>query len=655
MKASFARAESTSVLTTKASEEMTMTSLTVNPESKMKTSAKLILAALACVMSASCQKDAGLGSDSTTAAEQLTLSTEVSTKTSLNGNEIHWTSDDVIAVFDNTGKKNEFTAAATDGSYAEFEGEVTAGTTSIFAVYPYSLAISANTGILKVTVPGDQTSKAGSFAEEHNISVAKAERTPGTTEVTGLTFKNACALLKFTVPAYLSDVQAVTLSSKSVIAGEMTIDYTGEVPVSSISEEGSKSISMTGEYAAGSTFWFVLAPVTLDGITVDVVTAQGTYSMSTDSQFEMTAGNYRNLGTLELEKVQTTSASALHTYSDGILTGTQVNVSLGIDQTTASYITSLTLQIKNAEGAVLRTLNMDSAADDVTMPADGSWPYLPNGDYTVSGTYTLSGVTEKTIEDIAFSVTEAPVFQLTATVPYTSYDKYLAGDASGANSLNGSTIYNVGAAVTVSDAILNNANYPSLSITDNGAEVSAGNLTGRSWGSHTIKVSYTLDGVTASSEASVHVTGLPYTAAPPTKSGDHPWSENEESIGRHQISWNSDGVKLEGTSLKQVITSPSFHIPANVNVSMTVPVKFYSVCVMYTHAQAELYCRIGGEQVDNKTGAKASSGMNKNKSENYTSQKNGTLTASNNTVEVENAYTMSTAYIYVYSVDLKYR
>ena len=632
-----------------------MTSLTVNLESKMKTSAKLILAALACVMSASCQKDAGLGSDSTTAAEQLTLSTEVSTKTSLNGNEIHWTSDDVIAVFDNTGKKNEFTATATDGSHAEFVGEVTEGTTSIFAVYPYSLAISSDAGTIKVTVPADQTSKAGSFAEEHNISVAKAERVPGTAEVTGVTFKNACALLKFTVPAYLSDVQKVTLSSNSTIAGEMTIDYTGEMPVSTIKEEGSKSISMTGEYAAGSTFWFVLAPVTLDGITVDVVTAQGTYSMSTDSQFEMTAGNYRNLGTLELEKVQTTSASASHTYSDGILTGTQVNVSLGIDQTTASYITSLTLQIKNAEGAVLRTLNMDSAADDVTMPADGSWPYLPNGDYTVSGTYTLSGVTEKTIEDIAFSVTEAPVFQLTATAPYTSYDKYLAGDASGANSLNGSTIYNVGAAVTVSDAILNNANYPSLSITDNGAEVSAGNLTGRSWGSHTIKVSYTLDGVTASSEASVHVTGLPYTAAPPTKSGDHPWSENEESIGRHQISWNSDGVKLEGTSLKQVITSPSFHIPANVNVSMTVPVKFYSVCVMYTHAQAELYCRIGGEQVDNKTGAKASSGMNKNKSENYTSQKNGTLTASNNTVEVENAYTMSTAYIYVYSVDLKYR
>ena len=107
--------------------------------------------------------------------------------------------------------------------------------------------------------------------------------------------------------------------------------------------------------------------------------------------------------------------------------------------------------------------------------------------------------------------------------------------------------------------------------------------------------------------------------------------------------------------MEQVLTSPAFHIPANVNVSMTVPVKFYSVCVLWQHAQAILLCRIGGAEVDNRTGAKASDGLNKNKSENYTSQKNGTLTASNNTVEVENAYTMSSAYIYVYSVDLKYR
>lgn len=68
---------------------------------------------------------------------------------------------------------------------------------------------------------------------------------------------------------------------------------------------------------------------------------------------------------------------------------------------------------------------------------------------------------------------------------------------------------------------------------------------------------------------------------------------------------------------------------------MTVPVMFYSVCVTNIHAQAQLICRIGGSEVENRTGAKASNGFYKNKSEDYTSQKNGTLTSSNNTVEIE--------------------
>lgn len=618
----------------------------------MRTIIRTILASAVCMIAASCLKDASFESGKQNLSEPLTISTETQTKTSLNGSEVHWSSDDVVAIFDNSNIKNRFQAVSTNGNNAEFSGEVTSGTTMIYAVYPYDLANSANGSILNVTIPVEQTSKDGSFAEEHNISVAKAVKTPGVEAVEGITFKNVCALLKFTVPAYLTDVTKVTLSSNSVIAGDMVIDYSEENPTCTMSDEGSKSISMTGSYAAGSTFWFVLAPVTLDGLSVNVETSKGTYSMSSDNQFEMTAGNYRNLGTLELKKVQVTSATAAHTYSEGVLTGTQVNVNLGIDQTTASYITAVSLQIKNAEGTVLRTLTLDSTAESVVMPAEGSWPYLPKGDYTVSGAYTLSGVTEKAIEDITFSVTESPVFEITATTPYTSYDKYLTGDAAGANSLDGSTIYNVGATVSVSNAILNNANYPSLSITDNDAQVSAGNLTGRSWGKHTIKASYTLDGVTASSEASVDVTGLPYTAAPPKNSGNNPWSANS---GSHSISWNSDGVKLEGVTDKQTLTSPSFHIPADVNVSMTVPVKFYSVCVMYIHAQAQLICRIGGSEVENRKGAKASSGMNKNKSEDYTSQKNGTLNAANNTVEIENAYTMASAYINVKSVDLKYR
>ena len=621
----------------------------------MKTFIRTTLISAICLIVASCLQDASLESGYKK-NEPLTISTEKETKTSLNGSEVHWSSDDVVAIFDNSNVKNRFQAVSTNGSNAEFSGEVTSGTTMIYAVYPYNLADSANGSTLNVTIPTEQTSKDGSFAEEHNISVAKAAKTPGIEVVNGISFKNVCAYLKFTVPAYLSDVVKVTLSSNSIIAGNMAVDYSGENPVCTIPAEGSKSISMTGSYAAGSTFWFVLAPVTLDGINITVETGKGVYSMSTDEQFEMTAGNYRTLGTLNLAPASISNATAKHTYDNGKLTGTEVSVNLGIPESTAAYITAITVNLKNSDGTILRTSNMNAIAEQIVMPAEGSWPYLPKGKYTVSGTYTLSGATEKSIKDIEFNITENPEFEVTATTPYTSYSKYISGDASGANSLDGSTIYNVGATVSVSDAILNNANYPSFSITDNGTAVSAGNLSSRSWGKHTIKASYTLDGVTSSKETEVHVTGLPYTAAPPTKSGNNPWSENEQGLGRHQISWNNDGVKLEGTSLNQVITSPSFHIPADVNVSMTVPVKFYSVCVAFIHAQAQLICRIGGSEVENRTGAKASNSfLGSNKSETYTSNKNGTLTSSNNTVEIENAYTMSTAYIYVYSVDLKYR
>lgn len=615
---------------------------------------RIILASSVCMLAASCLKDAFVESSTPITKESLIISTEEKTKTSLNGSDIYWSFDDVIAVFDNSNVKNSFTALSTDGNRAEFSGEVSKGTSMIYAVYPYELANSANGSTLNVTIPVEQASKAGSFAEEHNISVAKAEKAPGVETISGITFKNVCALLKFTVPSYISDVKKVTLSSNTVIAGDMSVDYSSESPVCTISSEGSKSISMTGSYPAGSTFWFVLAPVTLDGINVNVETSKGVYSMSSASQFPMTAGNYRNLGTLNLTPASIVNATAAHTYSNGTLTGTNVSVNLGIQETTAAYVTNLQLQVKNASGTVVRSLNKDVASSIEAIPADATWPYLPKGTYTVSGKYTLSGVTEKSLEPITFTIDESPVFDMTLADVYTSYSKYTPGNPSAANSLDGSTIYNVGATVNVSNAILNNSNYPSLSLTDNGTAVSAGNLASRSWGKHTIKASYTLDGVTISKEASVHVTGLPYTAAPPTKSGDHPWSENEEGALLHEISWNTDGVKLEGTSLKQVLTSPSFHIPSNIDVTMTVPVKFYSVCVGIIHAQPQLLCRIGGVEVDNRKGAKAST-FSPNKSENYTSSKNGVLTSAYNTVEVENAYTMSTAYIYVYSVDVKYR
>ena len=112
---------------------------------------------------------------------------------------------------------------------------------------------------------------------------------------------------------------------------------------------------------------------------------------------------------------------------------------------------------------------------------------------------------------------------------------------------------------------------------------------------------------------------------------------------------------MEGGVSNQVIASPTFHVPANINIALTVPVKFYSVKAFGINARAELKCRISGNEVINRTGAKVEGVFATNTSENYTGTGNGILTTSNKTIEVENAYTMTSAYIYVYSVTANYR
>lgn len=536
----------------------------------MKTN-RIIFAAAIAAAALSCQKENQVVTGNQALDhEPMTISTGAATKTSLQGTDIHWTDDDAIAVFDNNNVKNEFHIENVNGSSADFSGNVTAGTTQIYAVYPYTLAASAQGSDLKVNVPADQTSKAGSFAEEHNISVAKAVKTPGIEEVGSVAFHNVCALLKFTVPAYISDVQKVTVSSNTVMAGEMTIDYSGDAPVCNIAEDGSKSISMKGSYESGSTFWFVLAPVTLDGITVNVETAKGAYSMSTDSQFEMSAGEYRTLGTLNLEKVSMTGASAKHVYnSSSILTGTDVTVNLGISDVTAAYVTNLYLEIKNAEGTVVRKLSKSSACASETIKADSAWPYLPKGDYTMAGSYTLSEKETKTLDGISFSITEDPEFSVTPGA-YSSYTKYQDGDSASANSCQAETIYAVNTvAVGISDAILKSTNYSNiLSQTTyalDGNTATENVAAGQTWGSHIVTATLLFDGVERTGQKDCFITGLPYTLNTAANDSEHKWQEEG------YVNWNTDGgVRLGYYQWGgEAYIMKTFDIPSDINIQVT--------------------------------------------------------------------------------------
>lgn len=69
-----------------------------------------------------------------------------------------------------------------------------------------------------------------------------------------------------------------------------------------------------------------------------------------------------------------------------------------------------------------------------------------------------------------------------------------------------------------------------------------------------------------------HITGLPYAANPPKNSGDNAWSRNGNTA-QSTIKWDSDNVKLSGISQSPSINSPSFNIPANVDITIKSDVK----------------------------------------------------------------------------------
>ena len=538
----------------------------------MKTN-RFILAALFISAAVSCQKEGFGGSENARETETATLVAGEPTKTSLNGNEVHWTSDDVIAVFDKIGHKNIFNIIQAEASYASFSGEVTSGTKQIYAVYPASLAESVSGSSIKVNVPVDQTPKVGSFAEEHNISVAKGTKTPGVETIENITFKNVCSYLKFTIPSYIEDAKSVTFSTSRAIAGPATVDASADVPVAVVAEDGSKSVTMTGSYTAGSQFMFVLTPGTIQGFTVIVVTDKATWTITRNSEVSFAPGQYKTLGTLELEQVTAVEASAAHTYKDkeGVLTGTTVTVNLNIPTATQKYVTKLNLSVKNSEKEEVRTLSKDGLSATETLAADTTWPYLPQGTYTVSGSYTLADGTVKTISDVEFTSPE-PTFEVTSGA-YSSYTKYKRGDADAANKCAADKICAITtASVSIADAILNNSNYSSITggytYKLDGKAITSAEVEGQSWGPHTVTAYYKFDNVTKEGSSDCHITGLPYTLNPSANDSVSPWVTNNKG----NVKWDTDGSVRIGYNLSswtastQTDITKSFNLPADVNV-----------------------------------------------------------------------------------------
>lgn len=587
----------------------------------------IFAAALSLAAIVSCQKEISENQQTTITPEieleSITLCTgDSQSKTSVSGNNIFWTADDKIDIFSNAdGYSKAYPLSVSEVNInnrnaAKFIGEVVKGTTNFYAVYPSGFATVASTDLINITVPTNQTPKENSFGEEMNISVAEGTKTPGNPQVDGVTFHNVCSYLKFTVPSYITNVNRVDVTCDNRnIAGSTTVNYAnlkrGSGTVTGYGTSNTVSMSVkSGSFAPGGTFWFVLTPGEVKKLTIKLYTEDGkNWTRTSSKPFTLNIGQPKNLGTIDFAL---TDARAIHTTdTDGkTLTGTEVKVSLGIISSLMSSVTAVNLQVANSSGKVVRTYNYSGKLTDnfVTIPADSDWPYLPQGNYTISGTYTI----DKTIKNFAQTsfISPKPEFIVNTPSAHTSYDTYKKSGANAANAEDGSTIYISNKGVTISDKILNNDNYASgYSYTIDGSEYETldanGNPTNLSWDRHDVVAKFTFDGVTVTFPAcTCHVTGLPYHA-PSNSTFKKNWSVTQ---GKNTSVNDQNMVLRSGIGSREVptVNCNPFHIPSkiycNINGNYTLVSK--QVGIWYTTTFKLL---LNGTEVVTKEGGRTNS------------------------------------------------
>ena len=223
--------------------------------------------------------------------------------------------------------------------------------------------------------------------------------------------------------------------------------------------------------------------------------------------------------------------------------------------------------------------SIEGTGEQVSTYVDNAngWPYVPSGKYTATYYLIVNNEPQKT-GSREFMVNRP---DLTITVDgYTSYDKYIEDDVEAANACKNTTIYGFQKHLSVSSALVTNTKYSKLysikteidgtTISAEGDEIANPDL---SFDQHTLKVTGSFDGVTASAEKVLHITGLPYEADADKFNGwtGGRWSDNGDSGGAQAREPGESCYLFTGT-----IYTPKFHTPTSIGFSMSWREWFYA-------------------------------------------------------------------------------
>lgn len=212
---------------------------------------------------------------------------------------VTWQNSDAIAVWDGS-EKTVFTikSGTNQGSTATFEGSVSEGATSLWALFPASSFGSFDGNSFTATVPAKQTVQSGS------CSASGATVATGKAEGGHISFKNAVGLVKFTIGSdFDGQIHSVTiegaggepLAGKAIFNAESGTLTSISAPVTSVSLE-----APTGKCLAAGDYYLAVLPVDLSGgftLTFKNLSG-GKLEKSTTNAMSIPRNGGKNLGTV---------------------------------------------------------------------------------------------------------------------------------------------------------------------------------------------------------------------------------------------------------------------------------------------------------------------------------------------------------------------
>ena len=299
--------------------------------------------------------------------------------------------------------------------------------------------------------------------------------------------------------------------------------------------------------------------------------------------YQLVAGKYISLGKLNINNMPSFGVDFDIQDEGGFLNGTDVIFSFP-----SNKISNLNLTISKEGGSVVRTIKVDGPVtlneynqyiSSYAIETVSTWPYLPKGTYTVSGTYDTEGGAAS-VNNITFEINTDPNFNVGSISAYTSYTKYTSGEPTAvadANACDGASIYVNASNVSISDKILKNSNYKDMiqvlfvapasgygvSNLTNGITAT---LTNQQYGEYK-SPSYIFDGKSIPfAGVSCDVTGIPYSLSKTSNDSVNKW----EGKGTGDLfSWTGNNGMVLGPILGAITVAKSFWIPTNINVSVS--------------------------------------------------------------------------------------